>query len=148
MKSAKDVETAKERAEIAIDLLKTTKPWREGGKGLSRGFDDCFEMGDGDDVYRIVITKAAHHPSLLSAIERHGYDSWAKQVKDPDNHWIWVAGTIQWEAHPHGPESSLEEAMEFAEREMCAPWMVVNSTGKPVAYGDANGRHYPGEQVG
>lgn len=80
MSAATRAKTAKARATIAIRLLKTAKPY-PCGYGLGRNFDDCFEMGDGDEVYRVVITRALTDTDLVSAMQRHGCNSWLEDLK-------------------------------------------------------------------
>lgn len=51
MSLATKAKTAKERAKIAANMIKR-------GYKLGRGFDDCFEMGDADEVFKIIADKA------------------------------------------------------------------------------------------
>lgn len=51
--------TAKERANIAIRIMK------QNVDPFTRAFDDCFEMGDGDEVVRIIKERAKSDPALL-----------------------------------------------------------------------------------
>jgi hypothetical protein len=68
--NAKRVKSAKARASVAIRLLKTIKP-HPYGYGLSRSFDDCFEMGDGDQVIKILLDRARNDDSIIRAMHRH-----------------------------------------------------------------------------
>lgn len=78
--NAKTARTAKQRAQVAIRLIKTIKPWPIGfGLGSNRGFDDCFEMFDGHEVVAILKDKARRDPSLLAAMKVH---------KDQCGHWV------------------------------------------------------------
>jgi hypothetical protein len=52
MRDAIRVGTAKERAAIAIALIKARRT-------SGRAFSNCFEMGDGDDVVREIVRRAA-----------------------------------------------------------------------------------------
>lgn len=64
--NAKTAKSAKARATIAARLLKTSKG------DLGRPFDDCFEMGDGAEVKRLLIERAKTDPELLYAFRyRH-----------------------------------------------------------------------------
>ena len=60
--------SAAERATIAANLLKGTK---ERNKDLGREFDDCFEMGDEDEVLRLLIEHAKDDLALRIAVRRH-----------------------------------------------------------------------------
>jgi hypothetical protein len=80
--SAKTVKTAQARATIAARLIKTTKPYPQ-GYGLGRSFDDCFEMGDGRDVYCLLLLKAETDMELLKAMlfnHKHTCGQWAQDV--------------------------------------------------------------------
>ena len=68
MSEALRAKSAGERATIAANLLKGTK---ERNKDLGREFDDCFEMGDGDEVMRILIERAKDDLALRIAVRRH-----------------------------------------------------------------------------
>jgi hypothetical protein len=67
--------TARGRAGAAARMLKHTKVPHERGYrwGLGRRFDDCFEMGDGAEVKRLLIEKAKSDPVLLNAFRRHSH---------------------------------------------------------------------------
>lgn len=69
MSQAVRAKTAKERASIAARMLLRQKR-------LHRAFDDCFEMGDGDEVYIELMKKADKNPSLQQAIKAKGYGRW------------------------------------------------------------------------
>ena len=80
--NAKRVKSARARATVAARLLKTVKPWPR-GYGLGRSFDDCFEMGDGGEVKRLLLEKAKTDPELLSAMLHAHADScgsWGQEV--------------------------------------------------------------------
>jgi hypothetical protein len=84
MACAVAAKTARERAAIAANLLKTIKPWPEGwGLGNHRNFANCFMMNDGDEVLSILIARARREPSLLAAMKRHGdqCSHWVKQIE-------------------------------------------------------------------
>lgn len=51
--------TAKERATIAIRIMKHNKD------PFTRELDNCFEMGDGEEVIRIVKERAKRDPALM-----------------------------------------------------------------------------------
>jgi hypothetical protein len=68
MSEAIRAKSAAERATIAANLLKGTK---ERNKDLGREFDDCFEMGDGDEVLRLLIERAYDDLALRIAVRRH-----------------------------------------------------------------------------
>lgn len=70
MSAATRATSAGQRASIAARLYKTTKPWPV-GLGLGRNFDDCFEMGDGDDVKRLLFDKARKDAKLWAAMVAH-----------------------------------------------------------------------------
>jgi hypothetical protein len=71
--------TARARATLAAKLLKTTDPYRY-RVSLGREFDDCFEMHDGDEVFRLLATAARQDPALLEAIRRHGFPDWIEKI--------------------------------------------------------------------
>jgi hypothetical protein len=77
MSQAIEAKSAARRASIAARLIRTIKRHDEGGWGLGccRGFDDCFEMGDGDDVYRILRAMVASDRALACHVIRHWPDS-------------------------------------------------------------------------
>lgn len=77
---------AQARALVALRMLASQQPWND---GFERGMDDCFEMGDGDDVVRHILALVDTHPELLALFERHrGYfdratlDQWRKWAAD------------------------------------------------------------------
>ena len=56
------------RAKFAGDTLLRTN-----GRGpFWRSFDNCFEMGDGDEVVRRIVRRANKNPALRQAIENSG----------------------------------------------------------------------------
>ncbi len=63
MSAAIRAKTAKERARIAIRILLA-------GYELHRTFDDCFEMGDGTEVLKIVIEKSKTNPRLFERCKK------------------------------------------------------------------------------
>ena len=71
MSAATKAKSALGRATIAIRMLKTQKK-------LWRAFDDCCEMGDGDDVVREIRLRSLNDPELVRALKIHGYDYWLK----------------------------------------------------------------------
>ena len=79
--NAIDAKSAKARATIAARLLLSAKTWGEGGHGLGRNFDDCFEMGDGHEVHRLLILRAAQDERLVAAMLKHGCKDWVEQVR-------------------------------------------------------------------
>ena len=46
-----------------------------------RNFDDCFEMGDGDEVRRLLIGRAIDNESLYDAMIYHGCAEWVADVQ-------------------------------------------------------------------
>ena len=71
MSAATRAKSARARATIAIRMLKTQK-------NLSRSFDDCFEMFDGDDVVREIRCRSHEDPSLVEVLNRRGFGNWLK----------------------------------------------------------------------
>lgn len=74
--NAKRVKSAGARATIAARMIKTYKV-------LGRSFDDCFEMGDGSEVKRLLIEKAKKDMGLLRAMLYDHYNvtgHWADEV--------------------------------------------------------------------
>jgi len=73
MCKAIEAKSAKARATIAANLLKRTKAEFEAGcrSGLGRSFDNCFEMGDGEQVRDLLIERAKTDAELLYAFSRH-----------------------------------------------------------------------------
>lgn len=71
MSAATKVKTAKARAGIAARLLMNTKRFHDGGHGLGRSFDDCFEMFDGAEVMRILCDKIRGSTDLAKRIIYH-----------------------------------------------------------------------------
>jgi hypothetical protein len=61
MSEAIRTRTAAKRATIAANLLKGVK---ERNEDLGRPLDDCFEMGDADEVIRILIERATDDLAL------------------------------------------------------------------------------------
>lgn len=68
MSEAIRAKSAAERATIAANLLKGTK---ERNNDMGREFDDCFEMGDEDEVLRLLIERAKDDLALRIAVRRH-----------------------------------------------------------------------------
>jgi hypothetical protein len=68
MSEATRAKTAAERATIAANLLKGAK---ERNEDLGRPFDDCFEMGDAEEVMRILIERATDDLALRIAVRRN-----------------------------------------------------------------------------
>lgn len=71
MSAAIKAKSAKARATIAIRLAKTIK-----GLSNCRGFDDCFEMGDGDAVVAEIVRRAAIDPAIRALFEGRGFGYW------------------------------------------------------------------------
>jgi len=63
MSMATKAKSAKARATIAASMIKR-------GYKLDRGFDDCFEMGDADEVFKILAGKAQNDWYLASRVVR------------------------------------------------------------------------------
>jgi hypothetical protein len=68
MSEAINAKTAAERATIAANLLKGAK---ERNEVLGRPFDDCFEMGDAEEVMRILMERATDDLALRIAVRRN-----------------------------------------------------------------------------
>ena len=79
MMRATNVKTARARASIASRLILAVKAWPH-GYGLGRSFDSCFEMGDGEEVHRLLILKAAGDDKLIRAMQRHNLSPWPEQA--------------------------------------------------------------------
>ncbi|GAB6989424.1 hypothetical protein [Paenibacillus pini] len=62
MSMAIRAKNAKQRATIAVNMLKNNC-------SFSRAFDDCFEMGDGNDVMNHIIEKARHDVKLAIGVK-------------------------------------------------------------------------------
>jgi len=80
MSRARTARSARARANMAIRLLKTIQPWPR-GRGMGRSFDDCFEMGDGNEVCRRIIAAACNDCELRNAMKRHGCNDWLEAVR-------------------------------------------------------------------
>lgn len=74
MSAATRATTASAPATIATRMLKTVKG------SMSRDFDDCFEMFDGDEVLKILKEKAKTDPELVRGIIRHGCGNWLQEA--------------------------------------------------------------------
>jgi hypothetical protein len=68
MSEAIRAKTAAERATIAANFLKGAK---ERNEDFGRPFDDCFEMGDAEEVMRILIERATDDLALRIAVRRN-----------------------------------------------------------------------------
>lgn len=60
MTSAITAKSAKERASIAIALIKARRT-------SQRSFFNCFEMNDGDDVIKEIVRRAEKDPEIEAA---------------------------------------------------------------------------------
>ncbi len=60
--------TAYERAVIVLRMLLGERYW---GDGHERRLDDCFEMNDGDDVVRHLLTFADADPRIEQLLDTH-----------------------------------------------------------------------------
>jgi hypothetical protein len=69
MSAAIQAKSARARTNIAIRMLRNYK-------SLGRSFDDCFEMGDGDDVVRFIVDRAKIDPVLHEILVRRGFGYW------------------------------------------------------------------------
>lgn len=63
MSAAIRAKTAKERAAIAVRKIKAEQT-------DSRTFGDCFEMGDGDEVYKLVWDRVRKNPGLFLLVQK------------------------------------------------------------------------------
>lgn len=50
-----------------------------------------------------------------------------------------------WHDLGEGPFDSIEQACEFAQNEVGWPWIVVDETGRPLAYGSEAVSEVPGK---
>lgn len=66
MSKATEAKSARARATIARNIYVNN---RSGDFGRNR--DDCFEMGDGDEVVRLLIERLPRDPEFRAAILRH-----------------------------------------------------------------------------
>lgn len=73
MSVATKAKTAMGRAGEAVRQLKTRRE-------LGRSFDDCFEMGDGHEVVKIIASKAAVDETLASLLRRRGFGNWLERA--------------------------------------------------------------------
>jgi hypothetical protein len=64
MSRATSVKTAKERAQIAAQYIRS-------GRTPTRAFDDCFEMFDGDEVVAELRKMLPRSPKLRANIGRY-----------------------------------------------------------------------------
>jgi hypothetical protein len=71
MSKATEAKSAWARATIALSLMRTVK-----GLMNCRGFDDCFEMSDGDDVVAHIIVRAHRDPQVAGLVRSRGYGYW------------------------------------------------------------------------
>lgn len=82
MSMAISAKTAKQRANIAIRMIKYNSTF-------SRKFDDCFEMGDGDQVMNCIIEKARMDKELAMALKEKmpslGYGDRNKKMHEAIN---------------------------------------------------------------
>lgn len=77
--------TAYERAVIVLRLLLGEDEWSD---GYERRLDDCFEMGDGDDVVRHLLAFAAEDKRVENLLETHDnmrgvLAIWRERYSDP-----------------------------------------------------------------
>ena len=80
MVDAISAKSAWARAGIAARILLHAKTWSEGGHGLCRSFDNCFEMGDGDEVHRLLMARAQGDADLVAAMKQHGCENWLRDA--------------------------------------------------------------------
>ena len=71
MSQAMRAKSAKARATIALRLMRTVK-----NLGNCRAFDDCGEMGDGDEMVAHVILRAAADPCIAALVRSRGFGYW------------------------------------------------------------------------
>lgn len=72
MSAATNATTAKQRATIAIRMMKNNK-----SGDFGRAFDDCFEMGDGDAVVAEIARRAMCNPAILELVKRNRGVAWS-----------------------------------------------------------------------
>ena len=64
MSAAISATTARERARIAAAFIQR-------GSKQNRGFCNCFEMGDGDEVIRLLVERARKNPEFAVKLRRY-----------------------------------------------------------------------------
>ena len=93
MSRATECRTAAGRASEAIRQIKTRREF-------GRSFDDCFEMGDGDEVVRIIRARAASDPQLTELLNRRGFGVWL-EPDYLDQHYTSDRQTSLFDEAPH-----------------------------------------------
>lgn len=84
MSAAIDAKTARQRANIAANMIKRQNHFY-------RAFDDCFEMGDGHEVMKILIEKTSKDPVLARNFKEKlpdfgGYDETKRRLRQAIEH--------------------------------------------------------------
>lgn len=77
MSAATQAKSARARARIAARMLLRNRA----GWAISRAFDDCFECGDGNAVYRELISMATRSDDLRQAMRQHRFLEWADEAE-------------------------------------------------------------------
>jgi len=81
-----DVRTAGERAIIVLRMLLGCECWDDGDE---RALDNCFEMGDGDEVVHCLMRMAKNDPQIHHLLSTHRnigetcLNFWAERFPDP-----------------------------------------------------------------
>jgi hypothetical protein len=70
MSAATQATTARKRATIALEMIVRYRHDRF--YGMSRAFDDCFEMNDGDEVIQHGLRSLEHSPRYRAAVLGEG----------------------------------------------------------------------------
>jgi hypothetical protein len=64
--------SARAAAALAARIVEHAKEWPF-GDGLGRSYDNCFEEGDGDEVYKHYMAILARRPDLVAKLKRMGH---------------------------------------------------------------------------
>lgn len=70
------VVSAEDRAEVALAIIRSVNRYDQCGKRL----DDCFEGGDGSEVYRIILGKIRGDAQLADHLRQIGLRSWVNEA--------------------------------------------------------------------
>lgn len=75
MSQATKAKTARARAGIAARMLRQSRT-------DCRAFDDCFEMGDGDQVMAHLLALTIEDPTLIEVMEQRRFNVWAAKARE------------------------------------------------------------------
>lgn len=80
MSAGIEANNARERATIALGFIK------RGTNDNNRSFDDCFEMGDGNEVMEHLISRASNNKNTAIALHLNasdlGFGDYNKRLKE------------------------------------------------------------------